>query len=67
MAHISGPGKMGNKKWFLFVCFYFCVLLHIYVLFYTLAHIRLQTWKVWLTITREVAVKGEVVERAQDL
>ena len=38
MAHISGPGKKGNLKFFFF--FYFCVLLHIYVLFYTPAHIK---------------------------
>ena len=74
MAHISGPGKTGTKKCFLFVftfvfcfvclfcflfvCFYFCVLLHMYVLFYTLAHIEVQTWEVWLTITREVGHEG---------
>ena len=34
------------------------MLFHIYVLFYTLAHIRLQTWEVWLTITREVGREG---------
>lgn len=36
MAYISGSGKKGNMKCF----FNFGMLLHIYVLFYTLAHIK---------------------------
>ena len=74
MAHISGPGKTGTKKCFLFVftfffvlfvCFVFCLFAFTFVCFstykgYKLAKCGLQSPGRW-------AMKGDDVERAQDV